>query len=165
MVNGYEKYKSYANDVISGKVTAGKYIQLACKRYLSMFDRDDVVFHSDKADKVINFISKLKHFTGVHSGKPFILQGWQKWIIYNVYGFYYLDTNERVIKNVYVEVARKNGKSAFAAALCLYALVADGESNSEVELIANSRKQAGICFDMCSNFADTINYKGKLFKS
>ena len=165
MANGYDTYKSYANDVISGKVTACKYIQLACKRYLAMFDRSDVVFHSDKADRVINFISKLRHFTGVHSGKPFILQDWQKWIIYNVYGFYYKNTNERVIKNVYIEVARKNGKSAFAAALCLYALVADGESNSEVELIANSRKQAGICFDMCSNFVDTINYKGKLFKA
>lgn len=164
MVENYEKYKQYANDVLSGKVVACKYIQLACQRYLSFFERKDFEFKSDKADRVINFISKLKHFTGTHNGKPFILQPWQKWVIYNVYGFYYKDSNERVVKNVYIEVARKNGKTAFAAALCLYSLVADGESNAEVELIANSRKQASICFDMCSNFVETINFRKKLFK-
>lgn len=164
MADNLNKYKQYANDVLSGKVVACKYIQLACQRYLSFFSRDDLEFKADKADRVINFISKLKHFTGAHNGKPFILQPWQSFIIYNVYGFYYQGTNERVTKNVYIEVARKNGKTAFAAALCLYALVADGESNAEVELIANSRKQASICFDMSSNFVESINFKNKLFK-
>lgn len=164
MANDLSKYKEYAISVLNNKIVACQYIKLACQHYLSMFEREDIEFKPDKCDKVIKFISKLKHFTGSHNGKSFILQSWQTWVIYSVYGFYWKSTNERVVKNVYIEVARKNGKSAFAAALCLYALIADGEANSEVELIANSRKQAGIMFDMCSNFIKSINYKGKLFK-
>lgn len=159
------KYTQYAEDVISGKVIAGEYIKLACQRFLSFLGREDIEFRPEKVNKVISFISKLKHFTGSHNGKPFILQPWQCWVCANIYGFYWKDTNERVTKNAYIEVARKNGKSAFAAGLCLYALIADGENNSEVELIANSRKQAGICFDMCANFIRTLDPKHKLFRT
>lgn len=165
MTNDTPIYIQYAEDVISGKVIAGEYIKLACQRFLSFLGREDIEFRPEKVNKVISFISKLKHFTGSHNGKPFILQPWQCWVCANIYGFYWKDTNERVTKNAYIEVARKNGKSAFAAGLCLYALIADGENNSEVELIANSRKQAGICFDMCANFIRTLDPKHKLFRT
>lgn len=165
MIKLDSKYTSYSSKVLNGEIVACKYIKLACKRYLDFLERDDIEFIPEKADKVINFCQKLKHFTGRFNGKPFILEEWQKFIIYNVYGFYYKNTNERVIKNVYIEVARKNGKTFFASALCLYALIADGENNSEVELIANSKKQAQICFDMCSNIIQKLDVKHKYFKS
>lgn len=162
----FKKYKEYAEDVISGKVVACDYIKKACERYLNFFKRDDMYFDGVAVDRVINFISKLKHFTGTHNNKPFILQPWQKWIVYNIFGWKWKKNNLRVIKNVYIEIARKNGKSAFASAIALYCLIADGEPNAEVELIANSRKQAGICFKMCSNFVETLtnNKKNKYFK-
>lgn len=62
-----DKYKRYALDVVSGKVIANKYIIQACKRFLCWFDKYD--FRVDKVDRVVNFISKLKHSTGVHNGK------------------------------------------------------------------------------------------------
>ena len=160
------KYKEYANKVIQGEIIACNYIKLACERYLSWFERDDIYFDSNAVERVINFISKLKHFTGTHANKPFILQNWQSWIIYNIFGWKWKDTHARVIKNVYIEIARKNGKSAFASAIALYCMIADNEANAEVELIANSRKQAGICFKMCSNFVETLtnNKKTKYFK-
>lgn len=159
------KYTDYALDVLNDRIIACKYIKLACERYLSWLSREDLEFKGAKADKVINFCQHLKHFTGRFNGKPFILEAWQKFIIYNIYGFYYKGTDERVIKNVYIEVARKNGKTFFASALCLYALIADGENNSEVELIANSKKQAQICFDMCSNIVGKLDPKRKWFKA
>ena len=156
------KYKDYAEAVISGKVVACKYIVLACKRFLSWFDKYD--FRVDKVDRVVNFISKLKHSTGEHNGKNFILQPYQVFIIANIFGFYHKETDERVVKYVYCELARKSGKTALAAAICLYMLVADGENGSEVELVANSAKQAKICFQMCSNYLQSIDKKGKYFK-
>lgn len=156
------KYKDYAEAVISGKVVACKYIVLACKRFLSWFDKYD--FRVDKVDRVVNFISKLKHSTGEHNGKNFILQPYQVFIIANIFGFYHKGTDERVVKYVYCELARKSGKTALAAAICLYMLVADGENGSEVELVANSAKQAKICFQMCSNYLQSIDKKGKYFK-
>ena len=82
-----KKYISYAEAVLSGKIVACEYIKLACQRYLSFFEREDMYFDEKAVDKVINFISKLKHFTGEHNGKPFILSDWQEWIIYSIYGF------------------------------------------------------------------------------
>ena len=161
-MDNLNKYKEYALDVVNGKVVAGTYIKQACQRYLSWFDKYD--FRPDKADAVVDFIFNLRHFTGKHNGKPFKLLPYQKWIVYNIFGFYYPNSNRRVINYVYIELARKQGKTALAAAICLYMLIADGENGSEVELVANSAKQAKICFDMSSNFIQSIDRKGKHFK-
>ena len=160
-----EKYLDYPKKVLNGDIVACTYVKLACQRYIDWFDREDIEFRSEKVDRVVNFCSKLKHFTGRFNNQPFVLQPFQFWIICNIYGWYYTGTEERVIKNVWIELARKNGKSFFAAALALYALIADGEANSEVEFIANSRKQAQICFDMCRNIVDKLDPKHKHFKS
>ena len=65
------KYKEYANDVVNGKINACKYIKEACERYLDYFNKYE--FREDRAEKVIKFISMLKHFVGKHNGKPFLL--------------------------------------------------------------------------------------------
>lgn len=156
------KYKKYAEDVVNEKIIACKYVKQACQRYLSFFEKYD--FNEKKVQKVINFISRLKHFTGKHNGKPFVLLPYQEFIIYNIFGFYHKGTNKRVTNYVYIELARKQGKTALAAAIALYMLVADGENGSECEIVANSAKQAKICFDMCSNFLQSIDKKGKYFK-
>lgn len=154
---GYEKYKEYPLKVLNGEIVANKYIKKACERYLQMFDKYD--FNPSKVDKVINFISKLKHFTGKSSGKNFILQPWQIWCVSSIFGFY--KDGKRVVRNVYIEIARKNGKSAFISAIALYCLIADGEDGAEIDVVANSRQQAHILYDMCRNFAETIDKKGK----
>ena len=159
-----DKYTSYATDVISGKIIACDYVRLACERYLKLFERDDLIFCPEKIDRVVNFISKLKHFTGGHSGKRFILSDWQKFIMYSIYGFYHKSDGTRLVRNAYIEISRKNGKTALVAAMCLYHLIADGEQNAQVILSATSAKQAKICFDMCVNFIRPLDPKGKFFK-
>ena len=67
MVDVFAPYKTYAHQVISGDVVACEYVRLACQRYLGYFERDDLTFDPMKIDKVINFIGKLKHFTGSHN--------------------------------------------------------------------------------------------------
>lgn len=158
------KYITYPTKVLNNEITSCKYIKLACERFLNWFKRDDIEFREDKVDKVINFISKLKHYTGKHNGKPFILQEWQKFIVANIFGWYYIGTNKRVTKKVYIEVARKNGKSALISAIALYCLIADGENGAEVDVAANTRQQGKILFDMASNFIQGIDSKHKYFK-
>lgn len=160
-----EKYTDYANRVLNDDIIVCSYVKLACKRYLEWLQRNDIEFRTDKVDKVVSFMSHLKHFTGKMNGKPFILSDFQYWIICNIYGFYWKDTDNRVIKNVYIELARKNGKSFFAAAMALYNLIADGENNAEIELVANSTKQAKIVFQMCKYLVDGLDRKKKYFKS
>jgi len=154
-------YNEYANKVLNGKIITGKSIQLACKRFQSDLQREDLEFIESKVDRAIEFISKLKHFTGKHSGQSFILEGWQQFIIANIIGFYWKETGTRRFSSSYIEVSRKQGKTALAAALCLYYLIADNEDGAEVLLAANSKEQARIAFDMCSNFVKGFDPKAK----
>lgn len=159
-----EKYLTYPFKVISGEVVTSKYVKLACKRYLDWLKRDDIEFMPKKVDKVVNFISKLKHFTGKSSGNNFKLEPWQFFIVCNIFGFYWKDKRTRVIRNAYIEVGRKAGKSALVSAIALYCLIADKEDGAECDVIANSRQQARILFDMCSNFCRGLDPKAKLLR-
>lgn len=155
-------YHQYASDVSAGREVCGRLIALAVERFYRFQERDDILFREDRVDYVILFISKLRHYTGRHAGKAFDLQPWQAFIIACIYGFYHRDTGERVVKSVYIEMARKQGKSAMAAALCLYHLIADGESGAEVYLAANSKDQVKLSsWPLCSNFAKGLDPKGK----
>lgn len=151
----------YANNCIDGKVIACKPIKEACERFLLFMGKYD--YREEAVDRVINFIQKLKHSTGSHAGKPFILQPWQTWVVANIFGFYKPD-GHRLINTALLLMSRKNGKSAFAAALSLYCLIADGEQGAEVDFLANNAKQAGISFDMSKNFVSSIDPKGKHFR-
>lgn len=157
------KFTSYARDVLSGKIVAGELIKLACERFISWFDRDDIYFDPVRAEKPVRFISKLKHFTGKFKGKSFILQDWQEFLIYNIYGWIRKDNDTRLIRNVYIQISRKCGKTSLAAAIGLYGLIADGEAGAEVTCVAPSAEQSRIAFKNASSYLESIN-KFKLFR-
>lgn len=154
-------YYEYAQNVISGKIICGELIRLATERFSRLMEDDRYEFKEDRVDRVIRFFGILKHFTGRHAGKPFVLQPWQQFVIASIYGFYVKSDGSRLTKYVYIEIARKNGKTAFAAGLSLYHLIADNEMDAEVDLAANSKEQAKIAFKFCSQFAKGIDPKGK----
>lgn len=132
-------YYRYAEEVTEGKIVCGDNIKLACRRFLNDLKRPELDFREAVVDRAIGFISTLKHFAGKSSGKNFILEDWQQFIIANIVGFYW-SSGERRFTSSYIEVSRKNGKTALAAALCLYYLIADGEDGAEVDLAANSKE-------------------------
>lgn len=157
-----KKYIQYAEDVLSGKIVTGHYIKLAAERFFRLMYDERYEFREDKVEQVCEFISIIHHYTGKHAGKPFVLEAWQEWIVASMYGFYLRGTNERLVQSAYIEMARKQGKSAFASALCLYHLIADGEMNAEVYMAANSKDQAKVSFNMASNFSKMLD-PGKEF--
>lgn len=157
-------YYHYVEDVLNGKIVVGELIKLACQRFKDDLQREDIYFNESVVDKAINFIGTLKHFMGKSSGKHFKLENWQQFIIANIVGWYWKDGNTRRFTSSYIEVSRKNGKTALAAALCLYYLIADGEDGAEVDLAANSKEQAKIAFEFCSSFSKQLDPKGKYLK-
>lgn len=157
-----KKYIQYAKDVLSGKIVTGHYIKLAAERFFRLMYDGRYEFREDKVEQVCEFISIIHHYTGKHAGRPFVLEAWQEWIVASMYGFYLRGTNERLVQSAYIEMARKQGKSAFASALCLYHLIADGEMNAEVYMAANSKDQAKVSFNMASNFSKMLD-PGKEF--
>lgn len=159
-----DKYRQYAEQVLSGDIIACRYVKLACERYLSWFDRDDMYFDAEAVERVINFARKFKHTTGTFNGVAFEFTDWQAWIIYAIYGFKWKKDDTRVIRRVYLEVGRKQGKSTLAAILSLYALIADGEASAEVVFASNSAKQASLCFNMATSFLKPYTQHTKLFR-
>ena len=159
-----EQITSYPFDVVEGKIVACEYVKLACKRFIKFLDRADMYFSIEKVQRVINFISKLKHFTGAFYNKPFLLQEWQKFIIMGIYGFYWKKNDLRVTRTFILSIARKAGKSSLLSALALYHLIADCEMNAEVTIAANSSKQAQILFKMAKDYLRSIDANEKFFK-
>lgn len=160
----FEKYKEYALDVINGVIPAGELVRLQCERYLSWFDRDDIEFRPDKADKPVKFISHLRHTDGDFENKPFELLPWQKFLMYGMFGWYYKGTEDRVIKKSFIEISRKNGKTSLCSALSLYGLVADGESGAEIDYAAPSREQAMLAFRYTTNYAKSVRGGERIFR-
>lgn len=139
---------AWARKVVAGKLVAGHLTRLACQRLLGDLkagkDRG-LVWDRDAALHAIEFFSHLRHSTGEWAGQPFDLQPWQQFVVGSVFGWKRADGLRR-FRTAYVEVARKNGKSALLAGIALYALVADGEAGAHVYAAATTRDQARIVF-------------------
>jgi phage terminase large subunit-like protein len=101
----------------------------------------------DAAREAVHFIETYcRHYEGDFAGQLFLLAGWQRRIVEDVFGWKRPDGTRR-IRVVYIEVPRKNGKSTFCAALALLMLVGDGEWGARVCGAAVDRDQAREVFD------------------
>lgn len=156
-------YYRYAEDVLAGNITVGRLTFLAVQRFDAWLLRDDMEFREDEVEAVISSFRMLKHFKGKHAGKRFELEPWQQFAVAATYGFFWRASGLRVITSVYIEIARKNGKTALAAGFGLYHLIGDGESGAEVDFAANSKEQAKIAFDFASKFSRSLNTKKKTY--
>ncbi len=106
----------------------------------------------EKAERVIKFISILPHTKGRWSGKPFIVEPWQRELIEEVFGRA-LPDGRRQRRTVYCEVARKNGKTTLAAAIALYMLFVNSlnDHESEIYSAAADREQASLVFNQAAS--------------
>src|SRR3954469_2995397 len=109
---------AYANDVISGKRIACKELKQAAQRFLDDLDDERYELKAKDAEFIIQIIEKtFVHIKGTMKGKPYILETWQRFIIYNVAAIYLTGTNERKYKEAFIFLPRKNSKTFFASAL------------------------------------------------
>lgn len=146
--------EKYVRSIISGKKPAGEELLLACARFNR--DRKDTRydFRVRDAEFCINIIeSTLVHKKGEQldgtplKGKPLLLQPWQKFIIYNLLGFFFTKTNERRYKEAFIYIPRKNGKTTFIAALAWSLSLLHMASGSTVLIVGAALKQARQSFD------------------
>ena len=152
-------YIQYVEDILNKRIVSCDTIFLACKQFKERFKREDIYFDYSDVDRRINFVSKMKHWTGVHNGKNFILLPWQQFAFAGIFGWKWKSNNTRVTKNVLIMPVRKNGKTTLMAAIALVMSTIDGENGAECDFIANSRAQANLGFNACKNLAESIDPK------
>ena len=146
MTSGHQ----YALDVVSGKQVAGRLIQLAAKRFISDLERTDIYFDENEAVKFVNFAENhLMQWEGAWEGKPIVFEPWQKFVFEQLFGWIRVDTGTRRFTKLYLQIAKKNGKSTICAALSLFHLFADTRINTpKIFTAANNEDQAKICVNM-----------------
>lgn len=145
----------YARDVTQGKKKrVGKEVILACIRFLSDLEREDLELRTKEPDLVIGIIEKtMVHKQGEDlegrplMNTPLLLQPWQIFIVYNLVGFYYKGTNERRYKEAFIFIPRKNGKTTFIAALAWGLAILERKSGATIYIVAASQKQACQSFE------------------
>ena len=154
----------YAEQVRSGEILVCEYVRLAVERYYADLDRAlDKGWYFDKkaAMRAIHFIEKLKHTKGEWAGQRFRLELWQQFVLWNIFGWKNADGTRR-FRYAYIEIARKNGKTALSAGIGLYMLFADGESRPEVYSAATVKDQAKICFSDAVEIVKATDLKNYL---
>jgi phage terminase large subunit-like protein len=136
----------YANEVKKQKETYPKSIILAVERYEKWKNRKDIWFDVNKANEMLDFVqSFVRHVKGLLAGQLIELELWEMFIFANMYGWY--RTNEkghtvRVIRESYVQVPKKNGKTIIAAGALLYAMYGEGELGADCYCAATDYEQA-----------------------
>tara|TARA_R110002051_G_scaffold280089_1_gene341624 strand:+ start:726 stop:2270 length:1545 start_codon:yes stop_codon:yes gene_type:complete len=126
-------------------------------------------YDKQAAEKAISFIETfITHTKGELSGKPLLLENWQKEIVGNIFGWKDKKTNLRKYRTVFIEVPRKNGKTTLCAAIGIYMLFADSERGAEIYAAAGDRNQAGIVFEIAKGMilqSPELSSRGKVFRN
>lgn len=113
-------------------------------------------FDLDRARRALRALGAFTHTKGRWAGVRLRLgeglDSWQVvWILAPIFGWVYydaeLDRVVRVIRRVWVEIPRKNGKSTISSAISGVLLLADQEPGAEVYNAAGSKQQAARVFD------------------
>jgi phage terminase large subunit-like protein len=138
----------YARQAASGELVCSKWVCLAAQRHLRDLNeahRRGLRFDTAAAQDVLDFFSLLRHSKGEFAKQEFVLEPWQQFILWVLFGWQRADGTRR-FRSAYVEVARKNGKSTLCSGIGLYALVADGEEGAEVYCCATKKDQAKLVY-------------------
>jgi phage terminase large subunit-like protein len=149
--------EQYAYDILDGKIPANRWVRLACERFIRDIKDQKakgIYLDVESGDRAVRFFPTfLRFYEGAFDGKPFILQPWQIFIIYNLFAWKG-DDGFRRFRTAYIEAAKGCGKSPLAAGIGLYGLTMDNEPGSEVYSCAVTREQAGILFRDAKAFVE-----------
>lgn len=135
----------YHDAILNGRVTVGKWIKKIYEILLSGLKSGRWRFDAKKANKAIKFIENFCHHS---EGRNDLLklELWQKAIVSAIFGI--MDTNGyRQFREVFIMVARKNGKTLFAAAIIAYMAYLDGEYGAKIYCLAPKLEQADLVYD------------------
>jgi phage terminase large subunit-like protein len=139
----FETVLKYAQDVVSGKKIACVELKQSCQRFLDDLNDERYEIRHKDAEFCIGIIEKtFVHIKGTAKGKPYMLEEWQKFIVYNVSAIYLAGTNERKYKEAFIFLPRKNSKTFFASALAWALSLLERKYYSIVYIIATKLDRA-----------------------
>jgi len=139
----------YATSIVEGRKLACQELIEGCQRFLDDLANEEYEFRPDDAEFVIKIIeTTIVHEKGEDMqgsslrGRPFLLEPWQKYIVYNLLGFYKKGTQLRRYQEAFLYVPRKNGKTPFSAGLAWALAILSAKSSSIIYIVGAALRQA-----------------------
>lgn len=138
---------TYYQHIQDGTVNVGRWVRLCYEMIVKGLQEKSFFYDQKKADKAIKFIETFcRHHEGSLGGKRIVLEEWQKAFISVLFGIVDADGN-RQFREVFLVIARKNGKTLLAAAIAAYCAYLDGEYGGRIYMAAPKLQQAGLCYE------------------
>ena len=140
--------EAYIADVLSGKQIVGLHVRRCVERHVRDLERSKsdstypYYFSETAAQHRLDFNDFCLHSKGKWAGTPFKAEPWQAFIAWCVYGWIRKEDKCRRFVIVYIQVARKNGKTFMGATDGVYMLDGDGENGADCFTVATKRDQA-----------------------
>lgn len=147
----------YYQGIQDGSIVVGRWIRMWYEYIVRGLEKSLFSFNQKKANKAIRFIENFCHHC---EGREDLikLELWQKALVSVLFGI--LDENgNRQFREAVIIMARKQGKTLFAAAIIAYMAYLDGEYGAKVYCIAPKLEQAAIVYD---NFYQMVQKEPEL---
>lgn len=136
----------YHEAIQKKEVIVGVWVRLCFEILTTGLLNGEWEFNEKKANKAIKFIENFCHHSEGRSDLLH-LELWQKAIVSAIFGIMDKTTRYRQFREVFIIVARKNGKTLFAAAIAAYMTYIDGEYGAKVYFLAPKLDQADLVYD------------------
>lgn len=136
----------YHEAIQKKEVIVGVWVRLCFEILTTGLLNGEWEFNEKKANKAIKFIENFCHHSEGRSDLLH-LELWQKAIVSAIFGIMDKTTEYRQFREVFIIVARKNGKTLFAAAIAAYMTYIDGEYGAKVYFLAPKLDQADLVYD------------------
>ena len=136
----------YHEAIQKKEVIVGVWVRLCFEILTTGLLNGEWEFNEKKANKAIKFIENFCHHSEGRSDLLH-LELWQKAIVSAIFGVMDKTTGYRQFREVFIIVARKNGKTLFAAAIATYMTYVDGEYGAKVYFLAPKLDQADLVYD------------------
>lgn len=136
----------YHEAIQKKEVIVGVWVRLCFEILTTGLLNGEWEFNEKKANKAIKFIENFCHHSEGRSDLLH-LELWQKAIVSAIFGIMDKTTGYRQFREAFIIVARKNGKTLFAAAIAAYMTYVDGEYGAKVYFLAPKLDQADLVYD------------------
>lgn len=135
----------YYDQITRGEVVVGEWIRLAYKMLVDDLEKGAAQYNAKAVNKAIKFIENFCHHSKGRSDL-LKLELWQKAAVAAIFGIVD-DNGVRIYREVFIVIARKNGKSLLASAIIAYMAYLEPEYGQEIYCLAPKLDQAALVYD------------------
>lgn len=151
-----DRTTQYAADVLAGKLIAGEFVKLSCKRHMEDIERSKAApykyyFDVEQAERIIDFAETLTIAEGEEEQSVECYE-FQCFILGSINGWRTKTGGYRRFRTSYIQLGRQNGKSFLNGILAAYYGNFDRYKYGQIYCTATKKDQSMIVFNEIVKF-------------